>query len=100
MPTEKSQEETTKYLADALREVFGENQDARRFVDVTRIPLICNSIIGIHEELKELKEIMKDSHNKFVNQDQFFPVRSIVFGIAGILGVASMGAVLKLIFIP
>src|SRR3954454_5310818 len=36
---DENEERMTTALANALREVFGENQDARRFIDITRIPL-------------------------------------------------------------
>ena len=95
-----SDERTTKSLVDALRTVFGENQDARRFVDITRIPLICQSITGIHETLKELRSMMQDAEEKHVSQTEFKPVKSIVFGLIGIICVGVVGALLKLIFIP
>lgn len=97
---EANDDRTTKTLADALRTVFGENQDARRFVDVSRVPLICASIVGIHESLKELKTMVQDADEKYVSQLEFKPVRSIVFGGVGLICVGAIGALLKLIFIP
>lgn len=49
------QENTTQSLVDALRQVFGENEKTQRFVDVSRIPLICKSIVDMHENIKDIK---------------------------------------------
>lgn len=87
----------TKALADALRQVFGENQDARRFIDITRIPLICQSINGIYESLKDLQQMLQDSQTNFVNQDQFAPVKNVVFGLVGILMTGVVVALLSLL---
>lgn len=56
MKTEKSQQQiVTEALSDALRDVFGEKKAEGRFVDVSRIPLICKSIIKIHSDINWLK---------------------------------------------
>jgi hypothetical protein len=52
---EASAETTRAALADALRDVFGENQDAGRFIDVTRIPLICAAIVNMHGDIAAIK---------------------------------------------
>lgn len=89
---------TTKLLADALRQVFGENVAQQRFVDVSRIPLICKSILDMHANIGEIKTMMREERKGLVNQDQFYPVRNIVYGIMGLLGAATMAAIFKLIF--
>jgi hypothetical protein len=43
-------------LAHALREVFGEGVEMQRFVDVTRIPLICKSIVNLENDVKSIKD--------------------------------------------
>ena len=50
------EEKLGRILSGSLREVFGENEDAKRFVDVSRIPLICKSIFDIHENIKSIRE--------------------------------------------
>lgn len=54
--------ETTRALSEALREVFGEGTASGRFVDVSRIPLICKNIEGIHDSLQEIKTDLKESY--------------------------------------
>ena len=62
--TEQLEERTTRTLADALRKVFGENEKSGRFVDVSRIPLICNNINVMHDSLKEMRDLMKEFNVK------------------------------------
>lgn len=97
-PQQEKDFKSVQILADAVGKAINDQQGDERFIDLKRIPLICLSIIGIHDNLKELKEMMKESHARFVNQDQFLPVRSIVFGVAGIIGLTTIGAILKLVF--
>lgn len=84
----------TTSLADALREVFGEHEDAKRFVDVTRIPLICKSIIDMS---KSIEDINTKLDTKLVNQDQFTPVKQLVYGLVALILVAVVGAVLTIV---
>ena len=79
------QERTTKALADALREVFGENIESGRFMDMQKVPLLCQSVLTIHANVAELKEMVKDLPNQFVSHDSFTPVRAIAFGLVGLL---------------
>ena len=90
-------ERTTATLAAALREVFGENRDARRFVDITRIPLICQSIVGIHSELKDLKQMVKETDGKHISREEFWPVKTIVYSGVGITLTAVIGALIALV---
>lgn len=52
-------ERTTEALTKALRDVFGEGVASGRFIDVTRIPLICQSIISLHGDISEIKDNIK-----------------------------------------
>lgn len=85
-------------LAEALREVFGENEASRRFIDVSRIPLICKSITDIHENIAEIKDMIKENRNLYVNQDQFNPVRNLAYGAAGLILTGAVVALLALIY--
>lgn len=92
-------ERTTQSLAAALRQVFGENQDARRFIDVTRIPLICQSINGIHESLKEIQRSIDNFDSKYVTHELFSPYKSVLNIIGGLVIVAVVGGLLTLVII-
>lgn len=43
-------------LKEALEEYFSRGVDEKRFVDVSRIPLICQDISNIHESLADIKD--------------------------------------------
>lgn len=50
----------------------------RRFVDVSRANLICQSLVGIDKKLENIDSNM-------VNQDQFWPVKTLVYGLTGLM---------------
>lgn len=90
--------QATRVLIEALRQVFGENTDSGRFIDVTKIPLICRSITDIHQNISEIKLMMENNDRKYVNGDQFWPVKTIVYGGIGAAGLSIVGFVMSLIF--
>lgn len=61
------------------------------------LALMAKDIEYIRRDLTEIKGKMDKD---YVSVDQFTPVRNIVYGMIGVLGLATMGAILKLIFIP
>lgn len=84
--------ETTKALSDALRDVFGEHESSGRFIDVSRIPLICRNIEGIASSLQDIKDSIeknrvdheareKENDRRYVNQDQFTPIKDRIDGL-------------------
>lgn len=82
-------------ISESLRQVFGENQNAGRFVDVSRIPLICQNINIIHENMKEMKEIISE---KLVSKEQFSLVQKIVYGLVSLIVTGFIGALLAMIY--
>ena len=94
-------EQDVKKIAQALRQVFGENVESGRFFDTTRIPFICKDIEGIHETLRDIKELMeqkeKDDAQTFVNQDQFWPVKTITYGLVALMLTGIIGAILAIV---
>lgn len=76
-------------VSDALGRVTS------RYVDTDRIPLLCQSVFAVKDDVKELKEMVKEVHEKFVTKDgQYFIVRIIVFVGAG----SVLAWALKLVF--
>jgi uncharacterized protein (UPF0147 family) len=90
----ESEERNVRALSNALREVFGDNEQAGRFVDVSRIPLICANINAIHKNIEKINDNLE---NKFVNKDQFWPVKTLVYSTTGIILVGVIGAILALV---
>ncbi len=77
-----------KTVEAAVVKGFSASAGEGRYIDVTRIPLICQSIVGIDEKL-----------DKLVTQDQFWPVKTLVYGITGLLLSGTIGALLVVAFI-
>lgn len=59
-------------LQETLVKVFGENEDAQKFIDVSRIPLICQNIHAMHDNIKDIKENMHSN-----NKDHEMRIRGI-----------------------
>lgn len=81
---------TKEEVKQALTEVLDSQLADGRYVDVSRIPLICQSIVGIHTDIKEIKETLKES---VVTQEAFSPVKNIVYGMVGTILIGFFGAV-------
>ena len=90
----KNDEHMTSILSNALREVFDMHKESGRFIDISRIPLICKSIIHMHENIKDINNKLD---SKFVTAEAFWPVRAIAYGLVGIIMVSVVGALLMLI---
>lgn len=84
---------TIKQIEDAVERAFQVGVDSKRFIDVSRIPLICQSIVQIGDDISEIKVSMND----LVTQDQFWPVKTIVYGIVALILTAVSGALLALV---
>ncbi len=65
-----------------------------RFMDVTRIPLVCQSILTMGETLTKIE---KKIDEKMVTQDQFYPVKAIAYTAMGAIGLAFLGAIFSVI---
>ena len=82
-----------KEVAEAVKEALGETMPGR-YLDVSRIPLICQNIDGIHTSLKDLNNKLD---NKYVSNESFFPVKLLVYGFAGMILVAVVAALIGLV---
>ena len=85
---------TVKALSESLRDVFGELEDSKRLIDVTRIPLICKSIIDTNTKINEINNKLD---TKFVTVEAFLPVQKLVYGLVGIILLAVVGALVGLV---
>ena len=90
----RNDEHMTGILSNALREVFDLHKESGRFIDISKIPLLCKSVIEIHENIKEIKNKLD---NKFVTIDMFSPVRMITYGLVGAILFAVIGALMMLV---
>lgn len=86
----------TRALANALRRVFGENEKSGRFIDTSRIPLICAHIESMDANIKDIKEKLD---TRYVTVEAFSPYKKAMNAIAALILVAVVGGLLSLIFI-
>ncbi len=77
-----------KTVEAAVIKGFSASAGEGRYIDVTRIPLICQSIVGIDKKLEQL-----------VTQQEFWPVKTLVYGIVGLMLSGMVGALLMLILV-
>ena len=49
------EEDTKQYLLGILDEYFGRGVDKKKFIDVNRIPLICQDIANIHISIDKIE---------------------------------------------
>lgn len=99
-----SGESSVRVLADAISLAIKENDGDKRFIDLQRVPLICLSITGMHEDLKEIKEMIKEdrvksneAHETFITKDSFAPFKALVYGFVGLILIAVIGAWLSMV---
>ncbi len=76
----------TRALATALRRVFGENEETQRFVDVSKIPLICKSIVDMHKSMEEIKDRLD---TRYVTVEAFGPYKKAL----NLIATAVLGAI-------
>ncbi len=79
-------EETKKAIEEAVIRAFSATAPDARYIDIKRVPLICQSIVGIDKKLEEL-----------VTQQEFWPVKTLVYGITGLMLSGVIGALLVLV---
>ncbi len=84
---------TRQGITEAVQEAFSAGIEKGRFVDISRVPLICQSIIQIGKDITELKEVQAG----LVTQDQFWPVKTLVYATVGLMLLALFGSMLLLV---
>ena len=90
----KNDEHMTGILSNALREVFDLHKESGRFIDISRIPLICKSIIDMHENIKSINNKLD---NKFVTTEMFWPVKTLVYGGLAVILTTIAAALMMLV---
>lgn len=86
---------TTDQLIELLKVNIEKDKDHQMSAIVGRIPLLCENVLNIHLMLKGLTEGQKELSDKldknFVSKDQFWPVKSIVYGATGTILLTVLG---------
>jgi hypothetical protein len=86
MDDERVTEAITKAVQAALSA-----DGSRRFLDVTRVPLICQSIVNMATDIKEISDKLD---RNYVTKEAFWPVKTIVYSLVGVMLLALIGAIL------
>lgn len=87
---EVTRKEIREAVQEAVQEAFSASVSDGRYIDVSRIPLICQSIVQIGKDIAEMKE-------NLTSKEEFWPVKTLVYGITGLMLAAVVGALLMLI---
>ncbi len=82
--------EKAAFDAQALLQRAADEAKAKFYIDISRIPLICQSIVTISKNIESIHDKLD---NKFVTKDVFYPVKTIVFGAVGIMLAAVFSAI-------
>lgn len=62
--------------------------------DEARYQVLENKLDAVQDDVREIKEVLRGS---YVTQDQFGPVRTIVYGLVGLILLSVVGALLTLV---
>ena len=62
----------------------------------TELALVQKDVEYIKQSVDEIKRDLEELPDKFVSQDQFYPIRAIVYGLVGAVLMGVIGAVLAL----
>lgn len=92
------QDSTTQSFIEAIKQAFGSYTDQQRFIDLKQVPLLCKQVLSIHDDIKEIKEMMRTNDARYVNQDQFAVVKALSYGLAGAVLSGFVAALLALVF--
>lgn len=79
-------DELKDLINHAVQNAFSAGIGDGRYIDVSRIPLICQSITSIDKKLDDL-----------VSRQEFWPVKMLVYGITGLMLSAVVGALMMLV---
>lgn len=79
-------DEIAASIKQAVKEAFAAGVEGGRYVDISRVPLLCQAVIGIDKKLDDM-----------VTQDQFWPVKTLVYSFVGIVLAAVIVAIVALV---
>jgi len=57
--------------------------------------LLESRINAMQEDIREIKDVL---HARYVSQDQFAPVKNVVYGMVGLIMATVVGAIMALLF--
>lgn len=99
---DQADQKSIEILAQAVTKAINDSKGDSRFIDLSRIPLICLSITNISKDIAEIKEMITNNrkesdiqHESFVKKGgEYTLIRSIVFGGVSLVLIAVAKVVL------
>lgn len=85
----KTQQQALHAVTDSEKAMLDLIQN-KRFLDLERVPLICNDIAQIRGSLETITKQM-------VTQDQFWPIKTLVYGFVALCLITIIGGLLTLV---
>ncbi len=79
-------EDLSAQITKAVKEAFAADVEGGRYVDISRVPLLCQAVIGLEKKL-----------DKLVTKEEFWPVKTLVFSFVGLTLLAVFGALVALV---
>ena len=86
--------QTKDAIEDAVSNAFSAGVESKRYIDVSRVPLICQSIINISADIKDINDKLEKN---FITKTEFMPVRTVVYGFMGLVLTVVVLALLGLV---
>jgi hypothetical protein len=62
-----------------------------------QIAVISSDILNIKNSITKIEALLTDQSDKYVTHDQFWPVKTAVYGMIGLILTSSIGAVIALV---
>lgn len=84
----KEETKSKDWMIEVLEEYFNRGVDKKKFIDVNRIPLICQDISEIHTTLQEIKSAQEQSQKNISEMQDNFK-----WGVRLVLGAVVLGLV-------
>lgn len=88
----------TDVVESAIAKFFDRGVQEKKFIDVGRIPFICDDIKGIHNTLKRFDEDRVTQTDFLLLKQQSDLTNKIVLGAIAIILIAFLGGVTLLVF--
>lgn len=75
-----SRSQMKEVFAEVVQDMFDANPT--RYIDVSRVPLICQAIVGLSKSMETLQENLD---KKYVTKEEFSPVKMLVYGAVSLM---------------
>lgn len=82
------EDKTIRALVAALNQVFGEKEEQQQFINLNRVPMICQQLSEIHKNIENITAMIHELQL----------VKKIVFGAVGMVIVGFFAVLISLVY--